>query len=261
MLERLLPTIALSGIALSGMLGCASLPEPVPQPKYSTNGHHANHELDQVLQLYGKSLRQAAQTHSLDYLLIAAVIRYESNANNDAISSTGCTGLMQVCRGSAASPVEIVCPQDRKTGQQECYSGRCKQKNGIQWCEPCLNQDYCVVDDRFYPRKNIDCGTKVLKGKLKQYKGKYTDYLQLGIAAYNAGEGVINEAIKATGKSDPRWEEVYGKVTISIFRKFQTYNDFTNARLQQKITELDDYVTNIVNAYRKYKEQEEVPVG
>ena len=81
---------------------------------------------------YGDVIRQAAERHGVDGLLIAAIIEAESSFDPCAISSRGATGLMQVMPATAGS-IEI--------------------------------------DQLTEPERNIDLGTGYLRYLLKIYEG------------------------------------------------------------------------------------------
>lgn len=275
MLERLLPELLLPGRLLQGLVvssflyGCATFPESreATLPRPSQNGRVNIESLNRIFDRYGKSIAWAAAKHNIDAGLIAAVIRYESNGNSEAISDTGCTGLMQICAGSALQPVEYVCQQNRQLGPRECYfkklpkeerEKRMEQGAGPFWYVPCRKNVGCVVDDRFYPWKNLEGGIKVLKGKIAHYRGKYDDYLRFSLAAYNAGPGIIDTGIKETGEKNPSWEKVYSKITLSTFRQFRDYNKRTDDEIERKIAALDNYVAKIYGVYWAYREQREL---
>ncbi len=270
MLERLLVSAA-----LGFSIGCATTSTssqtnatPSVDTRKQLSVLEANLEkyLSRIQEIHSTflyAIPTAAQKHGLDEELITTVIRFESHGNSEAISWTGCSGLMQVCASSANGGIKYMCQQDRALGPQECCSHRLteeeKKKAGdIFWYDTCSKRKKasCVLDDRFYPWKNVDSGTAILKGKIRQYKG-YTDQLRLGVAAYNAGEGVINEAIKATGEKDPFWTTVYLKITPAVFRKFSSYDSFSEQQLQRKIDALFGYVLNIDTVYKEYKKRRE----
>ena len=84
---------------------------------------------------YDDIIRQAANKYGVDYALVKAVIKAESNFNHQAVSSAGARGLMQLMPKTAAS---------------------------------------LKVDDSFHPNKNIDGGVRYLKYLLSLFKGNTT---------------------------------------------------------------------------------------
>ena len=61
------------------------------------------------------------------------------------------------------------------------------------------------VEDPYHPEQNIKGGTTYLKFLLKRYKGDE----RLAVAAYNAGEGAVDQY----GKSIPPYEETINYVS------------------------------------------------
>jgi len=106
--------------------------------------------------------------------LVAAIITQESGWNQELCSpSRGC-GIMQITQGTASG----------------CEGG---------W--------EAIRDDVY---ANIECGVGILKSKLKSMES-FNEYdaenlIKLGLAAYNGGQGTIQEAINIAG--DSSWESI-----------------------------------------------------
>ena len=81
---------------------------------------------------YDGMIRQASEKYKVDYALIKAVIKAESNFNHRAVSPVGAEGLMQLMPKTAAA---------------------------------------LQVEDSFHPESNIDGGVRYLRYLLNLYKG------------------------------------------------------------------------------------------
>jgi soluble lytic murein transglycosylase-like protein len=101
---------------------------------------------------YMELIRDAAQQHDLPVALVEAVVRVESDFNARALSNKGARGLMQVLPETAA-------------------------RFGV--ADP---------DHLFYPAPNLNAGTAYLAWLLNRYEGN----IDLALAAYNAGEGAVD---------------------------------------------------------------------
>ena len=119
-------------------------------------------------QKYKEFVNYYAQEYKVDELLIFAIIKTESNFNQEAKSKSNAIGLMQLMESTA---VEIA----NKT-----------QNNDIE------------VNEIYNPITNIELGTYYFSTLLKQYGN-----IGIALAAYNAGMGRVNEWIeKGIIKSD-----------------------------------------------------------
>ena len=112
--------------------------------------------------MYSEYVEKYAKEFNVDPLLIFSIIKAESNFNENAHSSSGAKGLMQLMEATA---LEIA--------------------NKIN--EPLIEQDSLLE-----PEKNIMIGTKYYAELLKSYDGN----MLLALTAYNAGMGNVNEWIK-----------------------------------------------------------------
>ncbi len=180
---------------------------------------------------YDKIIREATPDQR-ERAMLAAVIATESEGNNKAVSPTGCSGLMQFC-ASTAKGFNVPC------GKGTCYV--CDK-------EGCNKQD-----NRANPGIAISGGLKLLKDKMRAIEtctgaqSQYTYREIFGLAAYNGGEGVVCAAIKATGKPDPTWQEVKGKIDVNLLKKMPVYNlpYFTQEKLKEKVNEITCYPSHV----------------
>ena len=119
-------------------------------------------------QKYKEFVNYYAQKYKVDELLIFAIIKTESNFNQEAKSKSNAIGLMQLMESTA---VEIA----NKT-----------QNNDIE------------VNEIYNPITNIELGTYYFSILLSQYNN-----IGIALAAYNAGMGRVDEWIeKGIIKSD-----------------------------------------------------------
>ena len=114
-------------------------------------------------------LKDAAQTHGMDYELLQALIATESGFNTFAVSPKGAVGLMQLMPPTA-----------------ERYGVRGDKQSPLE---------KKLTD----PQTNIRAGTTYLRDLIKMFPGQ----LELAVAAYNAGEGAVQRA----GNKIPNYPE------------------------------------------------------
>jgi soluble lytic murein transglycosylase-like protein len=107
---------------------------------------------------YAAEIASAADANGVDRLLLAALVRQESNFNPDATSRAGARGLTQLMPGTA-----------RLLGLRVDAKRR--------------------IDDRTVPAKSLDAGARYLKTQLDRF-GR----IRLGLAAYNAGPARVVRA-------------------------------------------------------------------
>jgi hypothetical protein len=151
-------------------------------PKYSKGGNEYNDLIKKAAAMYPP----------VEPELIKAIMVEESSFNPLDISSTGCSGLMQVCLGGGKPHTNIDCKQYRSAGPQLC--------NG-------------VPDERFNVEKNILAGTKILKGKYNSaIQNCGTDYIKAWTTAYNMGNKFVDDAIKRVGNCN-NWETVWQELS------------------------------------------------
>ena len=236
---------------------------PIVVPKVTGTGLTK----EQVEWIYKYSAQEGIMTDKVDgAALILALVGGESSGNVHAVSGTGCSGLLQVCTGSAdPAVITYQCPQ--KTGETRlCDPTKCGESNSLKikasnLCDNCGsgNTVGCVNDERFDPEKNIHAAVLVLKGKMGSVKGcsEGETAIKCWIAAYNAGHLPINAAAKeAAGSFEgqaPNWDQIYTKLNnIALFRA-NGYADDDETFLQNKINNLKGYVSGVYSRYLGFK--------
>ncbi|MGB4115473.1 MAG: lytic transglycosylase domain-containing protein [Polaromonas sp.] len=126
-------------------------------------------------------LKDAAQTHGIDYELLQALIATESGFDTFAVSPKGAVGLMQLMPPTA-----------------ERYGVRADKQTPIE---------KKLTD----PKTNIRAGSTYLRDLIKMFPGQ----LELAVAAYNAGEGAVQRA----GNKIPNYPETknYVKTVMQLY--------------------------------------------
>ena len=126
-------------------------------------------------------LKDAAQTHGVDYELLQALIATESGFDTFAVSPKGAVGLMQLMPPTA-----------------ERYGVKADKQTPIE---------KKLTD----PKTNIKAGTSYLRDLIKMFPGQ----LELAVAAYNAGEGAVQRA----GNRIPNYPETknYVKTVMQLY--------------------------------------------
>lgn len=126
-------------------------------------------------------LKDAAQTHGIDYELLQALIATESGFDNFAVSPKGAVGLMQLMPPTA-----------------ERYGVKADKKTPIE---------KKLTD----PKTNIKAGSTYLRDLINMFPGQ----LELAVAAYNAGEGAVQRA----GNKIPNYPETrnYVKTVMQLY--------------------------------------------
>ena len=187
-------------------------------------------KLKQIDANYGKLIETSVSGTSVPKALVIAVIMTESGGNTNAVSSTGCAGLMQFCKGTAY--------------QYDLCSNK-----------KCTGSDY-----RSDATKAIPAGVQLLQDNMKSFSG-YKDQVAFSLAAYNGGAGLAKKAIAATGKSDPSWEEVSGQITEDLIA--DVYSDAfsssvyeesfgTTEKRNRKVKEVRAYANRVLSYYYAY---------
>ncbi|MEO7400386.1 MAG: lytic transglycosylase domain-containing protein [Polaromonas sp.] len=130
-------------------------------------------------------LREASETHGIDYELLQAVIATESGFNTQAVSPKGAVGLMQLIPPTA-------------------------ERYGVK-----AEKDLPIQKKLTDPRTNIGAGSRYLRDLIKLFPGQ----LELAVAAYNAGEGAVQRA----GNKIPNYPETqnYVKNVMQLYNRLK----------------------------------------
>jgi hypothetical protein len=162
--------------------------------------------------------------------LVAAVLAGEDpDLDPNAVSSTGCKGLMQFCAQTAYGK------------------------------DLCGNIDCTSNDRRTDPKLSIEKGSAYLTELKAKFSGKSSQNY-FAVASYNVGSAIIIAAIARTGNSDPTWAEVSEKITADFLESTssESYtgcwasgadNCWTDARRAKTAQDLKTYVSNVVDYY------------
>lgn len=139
-------------------------------------------------------LKDAAQTHGIDYELLQALIATESGFDTFAVSPKGAVGLMQLMPPTA-----------------ERYGVRADKKSPLE---------KKLTD----PRTNIKAGSTYLRDLIAMFPGQ----LELAVAAYNAGEGAVQRA----GNKIPNYPETknYVKTVMQLYGHLKPPTALADAR-------------------------------
>lgn len=115
---------------------------------------------------YNNLVYKYSKQYNIDSMLVFAVIKAESNFNENAVSKKGAVGLMQI------TP---------KTGE---------------YIADLMNDKTYKNEKLFEPEMNIKYGCFYLKRMINQYDGN----IELALMAYNAGSTNVNRWIQMFGK-------------------------------------------------------------
>lgn len=139
-------------------------------------------------------LKEAAQTHGIDYALLQALIATESGFDTFAVSPKGAVGLMQLMPPTA-----------------ERYGVRADKKTPIE---------QKLTD----PKTNIKAGATYLRDLINMFPGQ----IELAVAAYNAGEGAVQRA----GNKIPNYPETknYVKTVMQLYSHLKPPEGVLQAR-------------------------------
>lgn len=175
----------------SGISGLSPIQPAVPQPAPQAV---PTAPLPRILTLFENSpdyknvtrlLREASQTHDIDYALLQALIATESGFNRHAVSPKGAVGLMQLIPPTA-------------------------ERYGVS-----ADKKFSIEQKLTDPKVNIKAGTRYLSDLLKMFPGQ----IELALAAYNAGEGAVQRA----GNKIPNYPETknYVKTVMQLYTVLQ----------------------------------------
>ena len=139
-------------------------------------------------------LKDASQTHGIDYELLQALIATESGFDTFAVSPKGAVGLMQ-----------LMPPTAQRYGVRADIKAPIEKK---------------LTD----PKTNIKAGASYLRDLIKMFPGQ----LELALAAYNAGEGAVLRA----GNKIPNYPETknYVKTVMQLYSHLKPPPVITQAR-------------------------------
>ncbi len=116
---------------------------------------------------YEEIVTKYAEENALPPSLVYAVIHTESRFNEQAVSSAGAKGLMQLMDAT------------------------------YTWVQTRIPGDDEPLERVFDPEVNIRCGCKVLEIVMSQF-----DHTETALAAYNAGSGNVSKWLKNSEYSD-----------------------------------------------------------
>lgn len=111
---------------------------------------------------YSEYVYKYSEENNIDPLLTFAIIKAESNFNQNIKSKSGAIGLMQLMESTAVEQAEEV------------------------------NEEIIVTESLYNPEVNIKIGTKYYSKLIK----KYNNNMLLALAAYNAGIGNVDNWIE-----------------------------------------------------------------
>lgn len=203
----------------------------------------------------------------VEFALIKAIMVAESDFKPNDISSTGCSGLLQICATSAKEEIQVQCPQVRSLGPRKCDPGTCRPHSrdpDVRWCEVCVSGTNCVDDDRFDPRKNIFSATKTIQRKMGAIPVGLCG-IECQVAAYNIGEGVIQAAVDAArveiGSGHLIWDGptdkdgVYDYITTQLMKEngYEDSTTWNEVERENRRVNLKGYVAKIMRSYQSYK--------
>jgi hypothetical protein len=181
---------------------------------------------DEIIEEYGKVIKEEAKYYKLDWRLILAMIKQESDFTSNAVSSAGAYGFMQIMP---------------RTGSK---------------LEETLN-----LEDHTSPINNLIAGIYYYALLVGRYDAAGdTNKYKLALAAYNAGSGHVEDAMTIAyyyKKDYLKWENVrealkmLGPENDSLHTKIWGSNPpagrFTNWK------EPINYVSNIIYFWSEYK--------
>ena len=144
-------------------------------------------------------LREASNTHKVDYELLQALIATESGFDSTAVSPKGALGLMQIMPDTA-------------------------RRFGVDG-----DKKVSIEKKLFDPKINVKTGTRYLRLLIDMFPGQ----LELAIASYNAGEGAVQKA----GNKIPNYKETqnYVKTVMQLYTGLKPPAAVTEQRYPTRI--------------------------
>ncbi len=133
---------------------------------------------------YREIVRHDSNKYNVDEFLVAAVIKSESNFKNNAKSTPGAIGLMQLMPETA------------------------------EWIADELQDNEYSEDALNAPEKNIMYGSWYLARLMKEFHGNKI----LALAAYNAGRGNVEEWMEYYG-----WDYKFSDISAIPFKETEMY--------------------------------------
>lgn len=186
-------------------------------PEYARMSKKYYKKLSHVISPYDTYIKQYAKLLGWDWRLLAALIHQESKFKLGVSSSKGAIGLMQIKESVA-----------RKYGIADIYD----------------------------PESNIKAGVLHLQRLQNMYKKMGADSLDLveiTLAAYNAGEGRIEDCMSIAGTLDKdplKWATIAEMIPLLNEKQYYTKNIVKLGRFRGK--ETLRFVDQIITKYNKY---------
>ncbi len=173
---------------------------------------------------YDQLFKKYAATAGVEWTLLAAIAYVESNFNPQAVSWADAQGLMQVMPSTAAS-------------------------YGFS------------VDDLKDPEKSVYVASLIISKTnkfLQSYIPNNAERLRFTLGSYNAGMGHIIDAMKLAQKYNKNSKVWYSNVEEALLWKThpEFYNDPVCSYGYCRGTETINYVRQVENAYRVFREYE-----
>jgi len=181
---------------------------------------------DEIIAEYGNVIKEEASYYKLDWRLILAMIKQESDFTSNAVSHAGAYGFMQIMP---------------RTGSK---------------LEQTLN-----LDDHTSPINNLVAGIYYYALLVGRYDAAGdTNKYMLALAAYNAGSGHVEDAMSIAyyhGKEYLKWENVRESLKLlgpeSDSLHTQVWGTRPPAGIFTNWKEPVNYVKNIIFYWREYK--------
>lgn len=187
-------------------------------PEYEKITKKYYKKLKHVISPYDNYIKQYAASIQWDWRLLASLIYQESKFKLGVSSSKGAIGLMQI-----------------KESVAKTYG----------------------IDDIYDPESNIKAGVshlQRLQNKYRKMGADSLDLIQLSLAAYNAGEGRLEDAMSLASlhKKDPlKWVNIAETIPLMNDRDYYTNEVVKFGKFRGN--ETLQFVDNIIKRYEKYQ--------